>query len=146
MTIKRTIALPLAALALVTGGLAIGATLPEYEGVGTPTPTASAPFTLPPVLAAAAQCVEDEPCWDCETMGNLICGTTDLTEADKAGAWAVWDAAGGAEHLLVNPHAMVSLTGYTLTDPYQMGLPNVDIDQLALHHPGGWYIFTAQAI
>lgn len=19
-------------------------------------------------------CQEDEPCWDCETMGNLICG------------------------------------------------------------------------
>lgn len=22
----------------------------------------------------SAPCVEDEPCWDCETMGNLICG------------------------------------------------------------------------
>ena len=24
----------------------------------------------------SAPCVEDEPCWDCETMGNMICGLT----------------------------------------------------------------------
>lgn len=34
-------------------------------------PTAFASPTPPP-------CYEDEPCWDCETMGNLICGTDDL--------------------------------------------------------------------
>jgi hypothetical protein len=27
--------------------------------------------TQPP----AETCWEDEPCWDCETMGNLICGS-----------------------------------------------------------------------
>ena len=21
-------------------------------------------------------CYEDEPCWDCETMGNMVCGPT----------------------------------------------------------------------
>jgi len=28
------------------------------------------PMTKPEKLP----CQEDEPCWDCETMGNLICG------------------------------------------------------------------------
>jgi len=32
----------------------------------TPTP----PTTVPPVVP----CEEDEPCWDCETMGNKVCG------------------------------------------------------------------------
>lgn len=26
--------------------------------------------------APAPQCQEDQPCWDCETMGNRICGET----------------------------------------------------------------------
>jgi hypothetical protein len=25
-------------------------------------------------IPSEAPCVEDDPCWDCETMGNLICG------------------------------------------------------------------------
>ena len=33
-----------------------------------PTPT-----TIP---AAEPECWEDEPCWDCTTMGNLQCGPT----------------------------------------------------------------------
>lgn len=61
---KRTIALPLAALALVAGGLTIGATLPE-PGVGAATPTVTA------APLAATSCQEDEPCWDCETMPSV---------------------------------------------------------------------------
>lgn len=26
-------------------------------------------------VAATVVCQEDDPCWDCSTMGNLICGT-----------------------------------------------------------------------
>ena len=25
---------------------------------------------------ASTRCEEDQPCWDCETMGNRICGPT----------------------------------------------------------------------
>lgn len=143
MKLSRKLTVPALALAVIAGGLTIGATLPEYGGIGAPTPAASAPFTLPPVLAAAVQCEEDEPCFDCETMGNLICGGSELTEADKAGAWALWDAMGGAEHLLVDTHARVTLTGYTFTDPYKQGTPELDINQLALNGDGVWYVFTA---
>lgn len=27
--------------------------------------------------ATVAVCFEDMPCWDCETMGNFICGPTE---------------------------------------------------------------------
>lgn len=33
--------------------------------------TKTSPDIMPP---AGATCQEDEPCWDCETMGNQICG------------------------------------------------------------------------
>lgn len=77
-------------------------------------------------------------------MGNRICGA--MPEDLKATAWAAWDAAGGAEHLLVDTHAKVSLTGYTWEDPYKQGLPELDIHQLALAKDGRWFIFTANAI
>ncbi len=28
-----------------------------------------------PQKPAQARCEEDQPCWDCHTMGNLICGS-----------------------------------------------------------------------
>jgi len=30
--------------------------------------------TSGPTTRANVECNEDEPCWDCETMGNRICG------------------------------------------------------------------------
>lgn len=36
-----------------------------------PPPTVLIPRTLP---TPAPHCQEDEPCWDCRTMGNLTCG------------------------------------------------------------------------
>lgn len=36
-----------------------------------------------PQPTAATQCEEDMPCWDCATMGNLICGTA-ATDAPTA--------------------------------------------------------------
>lgn len=130
MRLTRKLAIPALALAVLAGGLTLGAALPT-EGVGPPTPTTQT-------------CMEDQPCWDCESMGNHICGT--LTEAQAADAWAVFDHAGGAEQLLVNPHAKVTLTGYTTTDPYAKGADMLTVHQLALHHAGTWFIFTAEAI
>lgn len=34
-----------------------------------------APIWAGPVGTPIAVCYEDEPCWDCETMGNKLCGT-----------------------------------------------------------------------
>ncbi len=40
-----------------------------------PTPTTTTTTTTVPPDEPAV-CHEDEPCWDCETMGNRICGPT----------------------------------------------------------------------
>lgn len=142
---KRSIyTIPAAATLVIALGLTTGALLPD-KGVEPPTP-AAATFTLPPVLAAAATCQEDEPCWNCETMGNLICSGTELDGLELRQAWDLWDAAGGAERLLVNPHAMVTLTGYSLTDPYAPGAPELGIQDVALHGTGKWFVFTAKAL
>lgn len=52
---------------------------------GTPS---QAPSEAPSQASVSAQCEEDEPCWDCETMGNKQCGDT-----HTADAWATIDAA-----------------------------------------------------
>lgn len=46
--------------------------------------------TRTPVTRTAVECNEDEPCWDCETMGNRICGPVqDLPRtADCLASWA----------------------------------------------------------
>lgn len=129
MKLTRTLAIPALALAVIAGGLSIGATLPGVE---------------PPTPAPAAACLEDEPCWNCETMGNHICGT--LTPPDIEDAWDLWQKMGGAAQLLVNPHATATLTGYTFTDPYARGAGMLTAQQLALHRGDVWYIFTTQSI
>ena len=45
---------------------AIGPVAPPLEP-----PPSTTTTTVPPAV-----CQEDEPCWDCETMGNRICGPT----------------------------------------------------------------------
>ena len=40
-------------------------------GIGPVDTPVGPPVEEPPVMAV---CQEDEPCWDCETMGNGICG------------------------------------------------------------------------
>lgn len=43
---------------------------------------ASLSLVLPTFVDEPTPCMEDEPCWDCATMGNNICGpvTADATE------------------------------------------------------------------
>jgi hypothetical protein len=59
-------------------------------------------ITAPAAAPAPVVCQEDEPCWDCTTMGNKICGTpaaapvagsqgsvpVDYATLPKGGAWA----------------------------------------------------------
>ena len=134
---RSLLTVPVAALAVITLGLTIGAATPS-PGVEAPTPSISQ--TLPPQLTVAL--TEDDPGWNCETQGNRICGV--MSEPMRNSAWKSWDAAGGAAELLVNPHARVTLTGYSVVDPYEED--TLTIQQLALHDSGVWYIFTAEAI
>jgi hypothetical protein len=132
---RSLLTVPVAAAAVITLGLLTGANLPT-EGVAAPTPS----FTLPPSLTVAL--TEDDPGWNCETQGNRICGT--MSAPMQRAAWQAFDANGGAAQLLVNPHAKVSLTGYSTVDPYAHH--TLTVRQLALHDSGVWYIFTAEAI
>ena len=122
MKLTRSLALPLAALAVIGSGLTIGAALPEpapAQGIGTPTP-----------------CAEDSPCWDCSLMGNHICGP--LTEAERATGWAVWDQGQGSRKLRVDPSRAfrVDYLG-TATLP-----PSLDTYDLALPgRDGKWHVF-----
>jgi hypothetical protein len=42
--------------------------------------------TAPPaeVLVIDMICEEDDPCWNCETMGNMLCGPTAAPEIAEA--------------------------------------------------------------
>lgn len=134
---RSAFTIPAAAAGVIALGLTIGAALPT-QGVGTPTPTS----TIPAVLQVAIE--EDDPRWNCETQGNRICGN--LTEAQRTAAWEIWDAAGGAAQLIVDPHAKVTLTGYSLLDPYAQGSPELGIHQLALPGAEVWFIFTTERL
>ncbi len=50
-------------------------------GIGPVDEPVSPPTEEPPVVAT---CQEDEPCWDCETMGNRICGPTATPPSDHS--------------------------------------------------------------
>ena len=53
--------------------------LPDVLTIPAPTPTvpaAIAKVATPAPTSAPVQCEEDQPCWDCHTMGNHICGPT----------------------------------------------------------------------
>jgi hypothetical protein len=47
----------------------------------------------PPQHPATAPCQEDQPCWNCETMGNHVCGRVNVELYDDHGKqWVrVWD-------------------------------------------------------
>lgn len=57
---------PVIAAAVVIAGFGIDTSIPPVIDPG------PAPAT---VAAKATECHEDEPCWDCHTMGNRICGS-----------------------------------------------------------------------
>lgn len=51
------------------------------------------------------QCEEDQPCWDCETMGNKICGTQSVdTVAAESHEGGVGGAACADWEALMNQH------------------------------------------
>lgn len=56
-------------VALILALLVVGAAAEQYA-----LPALNAPFTT--TTRTLAPCMEDEPCWDCSTMGNHLCGPT----------------------------------------------------------------------
>jgi hypothetical protein len=66
------------ALALALTAMLSPVAQPATAPVTAPT---SATFALPPALDINRLCEEDEPCWDCDTMGNTHCANPALEEA-----------------------------------------------------------------
>ena len=132
MRITRTLTIPALALALLAGGTAAA----NLTGGGVPTPPVA------PAAAPAAGCEEDMPCWDCETMGNLICGLPDIqaNTAHRAAAWDAWDRAKGWTLLRVDPsrEVRVDVVGYALTRP------DTGPAEVAIHAGDRWYVFTSR--
>lgn len=50
---------------------------------------------------AQTQCMEDQPCWDCTTMGNKICGEG-FEEDLKEDADAAWEGLSMEEQTYLN--------------------------------------------
>lgn len=63
-----------AASVLAVGGLLLGAA--AIEDVPEDTKPVAVKYAGDELITNADLCQEDEPCWDCDTMGNQICGET----------------------------------------------------------------------
>lgn len=100
----------------------------------TPEPEATDTVTAPtePGVTAPARCEEDMPCWDCETMGNHVCGTID----DSATAWAVWDEVGATRGIAGDGFRVDYMAS---TPEYPENLTAGDLPLLG--HDGMWYVF-----
>lgn len=134
MRITRSLTIPALALGLLAAGSA-GSALTQGGWTSNP------PATEQVAAAAPTEyCEEDQPCWDCESMGNQICGLPDVpaNEARRATAWETWDANSGWHVLRVNPdkEVRVDVVGYS---------PKPSREHTSLHGADGyWYLFEAR--
>lgn len=125
------LSVPLAVTALIVSALALGsATQQPHQSVTVQAPMDT--ITAPP-------CAEDDPCWNCLTMGNRICG--DPKGENLALARKAWTAGSGATKLKVDPSRTFTV-GYI---GYADGAPRLDDGELAIPGTDGlWYVFRAQ--
>lgn len=87
--------LAIGAMFPVTAGALSGAEASPASAVSVAVPTTTpAPATVPAPAQTPPRCYEDEPCWDCLTMGNKLCG---VDPANLEDAWASFDAEAVAE-------------------------------------------------
>ena len=96
----------------------------------------SANAAPPPATAPSlAQVAEDDPAWDCLTMGNRMCGDPDGKYAKEA--WAAWDKAQAWKHLrTAATNTRVEYVGYAKRHP------DVDaLSELAVPSRHGWFVF-----
>lgn len=85
-----------------------------------------------------ATIAEDDPRWECATMGNKVCG--DPEGKRKTEAWATWDQMNGWQRLKVDPSREVRVD-YVGTATLS---PNVASNEVALPAQDGlWYVFRA---
>jgi len=90
-------------------------------------------------VPASITCQEDEPCWDCHSLGNRICGPQ--TEAERAAGWAVWESGNGAHSLKVDTSRAfrVDYVGYSIDYPRALR----ENDLALVGKDGKWYVFRA---
>lgn len=129
MRITRSLTIPALALALLAGGTAANAASNLTHQSIVPTVQ----------LTQAGVCEEDENCWDCETMGNQICGLPDVqaNAAARQLAWDTWDRAEGWRLMRVDPSqpVRIDVVGYSPVEPVgEFSLKATD---------GFWYVFAA---
>lgn len=106
----------------------IGLTVIALIGAG-PATSASPPSH------SIASVQEDDPGFDCLTMGNLYCGDPEHTYATEA--WAAWDKTQAWKQLQVAAtDTRVEYVGYAKRHP------NVDLStELAVPARHGWFVF-----
>lgn len=75
--------------------------------------TTTVPASLVPTtttVVTTVPCQEDDPCWDCTTMGNLQCGTT-TTAVDQCCVVVPTTALGVADPVLTPDEPVLPVTG-----------------------------------
>lgn len=80
---------------LVLGTGAVRGNIPDrgQPVIVTTTTTSTTSTTISTTTTSTAPCQEDDPCWNCETMGNKVCGEVNV-EIYREGAhqWVrIWD-------------------------------------------------------
>lgn len=105
-------------------------------------------LTLIPVAACStdvrtadrpAVCQEDDPCWDCHSLGDRVCGP--VNDDERAYAWDVWEYSNGAHSLKIDTTRgfKVVYRGSALTYPRGLGETEVAL----VGKDSKWYVFTA---
>jgi hypothetical protein len=129
---------------------------PEQQVVipGVPAPEVGVPVT------SSVGCQEDNPCWDCKTMGNRICGpvqdwtaiasetadpatcpdsaATCGTIDDSAAAWAAFDANDGQYLLPADLNRPFRVDYAASSDAYPENMTDMNI---AVTDGTMWYVF-----
>lgn len=93
-----------------------------------PTTTVQPTTTVAQPTTTVDECLEDEPCWDCETMGNRECGPAPThTLAPDAEPHPGFDCTAGGTRLCPQPEYTIHTTVGISADPGQT-LPATGID------------------
>lgn len=144
---NRRLIISVTALALVMAFIVAGMMLiathrpasPEAVVTGDRTAVVTEQIPVKPVGApgvGAEYCEEDMPCWDCATMGNMVCGTID----DSAQAWETFDANGGPALLPTDLQRPFRVDYVTSTPEYPQNLTERDV--IVQGADGTWYVFA----
>lgn len=108
---------------------------PKPAPVPAPVRTATAPKPKPaPAQTAPKRCQEDDPCWDCRTMGSKSCGADPAMLGD---AWASFDGSGFAKAVDVSRSFRVDYLGTSTAS----SIPGYWVVR-SLGQPGTFHVFV----